>query len=156
QMADMLNLSRLYNAQSSVSIQRRTFFEAVQWGRARRAFGRPVIEHALYRETLADVAAEWLGALHLVFECIGAMDRADQAGAGADSRLQRILTPIAKLHTAKLAVWSASECMELVGGNGYIEDFPMARLLRDAQVLPIWEGTTNILTLDVLRSCVKE
>jgi len=155
-MADMLNLSRLYNAQTAVSIMRRAFYEAAQWGRARRAFGRPLVEHALYREVLADVAAEWLGALHLVFETIAVLDRADTNGTEVDRKLVRILTPLAKLHTGKLAVWAASECMELIGGNGYIEDFPMARLLRDAQVLPIWEGTTNILTLDVLRACAKE
>jgi alkylation response protein AidB-like acyl-CoA dehydrogenase len=155
-MADMLNLSRLYNAQGAVSIMRRAFYEAALWGSARHAFGRPLLAHALYREALADVGAEWLGALHLVFETISALDRADAGGTERDRRLVRILTPLAKLHTGKLAVWAASECMELIGGNGYIEDFPMARLLRDAQVLPIWEGTTNILTLDVLRACAKE
>ena len=154
-MADMLNLSRLYNAQTSISIMRRAFFEAATYGAVRRTFGKPLLEHVLYRETLADVAAEWLGALHLVFETIGALDRADTKGTDIDKRLVRILTPLAKLHTGKLAIWAASECMELIGGNGYIEDFPMGRLLRDAQVLPIWEGTTNILTLDVLRACAK-
>src|SRR5436305_11221361 len=73
-----------------------------------------------------------------------------------DPRLRRILTPIAKAVTGKLAVPAVSECMELMGGNGYIEDRPMARLLRDAQVLPIWEGTTNILALDTLRTARKE
>ena len=58
--------------------------------------------------------------------------------------------------TGKLAVPCVSEAMELVGGNGYIEDWPMPRLLRDAQVLPIWEGTTNILVLDALRVARKE
>jgi len=73
-----------------------------------------------------------------------------------DPRLLRMLTPIVKAVTGKLAVPCVSECMELIGGNGYIEDRVMPRLLRDAQVLPIWEGTTNILALDTLRSARKE
>src|SRR5437763_15799050 len=79
-----------------------------------------------------------------------------EAVSADDPRLLRILTPIVKAVTGKLAVPCVSECMELIGGNGYIEDRPMARLLRDAQVLPIWEGTTNILALDMLRSARKE
>jgi hypothetical protein len=67
-----------------------------------------------------------------------------------------MLTPVVKAVTGKLAVPCVSECMELIGGNGYIEDRVMPRLLRDAQVLPIWEGTTNILALDTLRSARKE
>jgi acyl-CoA dehydrogenase len=63
---------------------------------------------------------------------------------------------VAKLITGKFAVRAASEAMELLGGNGYIEDFDTPRLLRDAQVLPIWEGTTNVLTLDTVRSMARE
>jgi acyl-CoA dehydrogenase len=68
----------------------------------------------------------------------------------------RFLTPIAKAVTGKLAVPCVSEAMELIGGNGYIEEHPMPRLLRDAQVLPIWEGTTNIVMLDALRVAHKD
>ena len=162
QMADMLNLSRLYNALTSVAVMRRALWEATTYARARRSFGKSLISHPLFREVIADVAAEWLGALHLVFEAIRAFDSADgprlglpSPNAERDLKLVRILTPLAKLHTGKLAVWAASESLEMVGGNGYIEEFPTARLLRDAQVLPVWEGTTNILTLDVLRACAK-
>jgi acyl-CoA dehydrogenase len=67
----------------------------------------------------------------------------------------RILTPLAKLYTAKRAIWAASEAIEILGGNGYVDEFCTPRLLRDAQVLPIWEGTTNIQTLDVFRALEK-
>src|SRR6185503_5701358 len=99
--------------------------------------------------------AEQVAATLLTFETVDVMTRADAGDADAQ-RLLRILTPIAKAVTGKLAVPCVSEAMELVGGNGYIEDWPMARLLRDAQVLPIWEGTTNILVLDALRVARKE
>jgi alkylation response protein AidB-like acyl-CoA dehydrogenase len=162
QMAIMLNLSRLYNALTSVALMRRGLWEATTYARARRSFGRSLLAHPLFRETIADLASEWLGALHLVFEAIRAFDSADGPRLGVpspnaerDEKLVRVLTPLAKLHTAKLAVWAASESLEMLGGNGYIEEFPTARLLRDAQVLPVWEGTTNILTLDVLRACAK-
>lgn len=148
-MADMLNLSRLYNAVASVALMGRAIHEARWYVERRRAFGRAVIEFPLVQETLAELEAQQLRALLLTFEAVEAMRR-------GDAELLRILTPIAKQRTGKLAVSIASEAMELVGGNGYIEDWPMARLLRDAQVLPIWEGTTNILVLDTLRAARRE
>jgi hypothetical protein len=72
-----------------------------------------------------------------------------------DTQLARLLTPLAKLTTAKQAVAVASEVLESFGGAGYVEDTGLPRLLRDAQVLPIWEGTTNVLSLDVLRALAK-
>ena len=70
--------------------------------------------------------------------------------------MQRALVPIVKAVTGKLAVPCVSEAMELIGGNAYIEESPLPRMLRDAQVLPIWEGTTNIMVLDALRVARKE
>src|SRR5437763_10389322 len=154
-IAEMLNLSRLYNAVASVAVIGRAIHEARWYIERRKAFGRRVIEFALAQETLLDLEAEHLAALLLTFDTVDAMRRAD-AGDEEAARKLRILTPIVKAVTGKLAVPCVSECMELIGGNGYIEDWPMPRLLRDAQVLPIWEGTTNILALDMLRSARKE
>jgi len=148
-IAEMMNLSRLYNAVASVAVIGRAIHEARWYIERRRAFGRNVIDHPLAREILLDLEAEHLGALVLTFDTVDALRREDE-------KLLRILTPIAKAVTGKLAVPSVSEAMELVGGNGYIEDWAMPRLLRDAQVLPIWEGTTNILVLDTLRVARKE
>lgn len=154
QMAEMLNLSRLYNAVCSVAIERRALFEAVDWLRARRTFGRRGTEHPLLRETLADLAADWAAGLHLVLRIAQALEAGD-GGSARDRALVRILTPLAKYSTAKQAVAAASEGIEAVGGNAYIEEHILSRLLRDAQVLPVWEGTTNILVLDTLRACAK-
>ena len=148
-IADMLNMSRLYNAVASVAVIGHAIHEARWYIERRQAFGRPVIEFPLALETMMDLEAEHAGAMLLTFETIDALQR-------GDDRLLRILTPIAKAVTGKLAVPCVSEAMELIGGNGYIEESPMPRLLRDAQVLPIWEGTTNILMLDALRTANKE
>lgn len=154
-MAAMINLSRLYNAVVSVSGMRRAAYEATAYLEARDTFGRKASEHPLAKEALANLAAEQLGALHLVMRTAHHLDRAD-VGSAADEKLVRILTPLVKYHTARLAIWAASEAIELLGGNGYIEDFVTPRLLRDAQVLPVWEGTTNILVLDTVRAAAKE
>jgi acyl-CoA dehydrogenase len=149
-MADMLNLSRLYNAVASCGVIGRAVYETRHYIERRHAFGRPVVEWPLAQETFFDIEAEHVAALVLTFETVDALCRAD-AGDEDAARVARILTPMAKAVTGKLAVPCVSEAMELIGGNGYIEDSPMPRLLRDAQVLPIWEGTTNILVLDALR-----
>jgi alkylation response protein AidB-like acyl-CoA dehydrogenase len=154
-MAEMLNLSRLYNAVASIAVIGRAIHEARWYIERRQAFGRPVIEFPLAQETLADLEAEHAAAMLLTFEAVDALRRADNGDAEA-ARLLRILTPIAKAVTGKLAVPCVSEAMELIGGNGYIEESPMPRLLRDAQVLPIWEGTTNVLVLDTLRTSQNE
>jgi alkylation response protein AidB-like acyl-CoA dehydrogenase len=154
-IADMLNLSRLYNAVASVAVIGRAIHEARWYIERRRAFGKAVAEFPLAQEILLDLEAEHLAALLLTFETVDALRRADDGNAEA-ARLLRILTPVAKAVTGKLAVPCVSEAMELIGGNGYIEDWPMPRLLRDAQVLPIWEGTTSILVLDTLRTARKE
>jgi acyl-CoA dehydrogenase len=154
-MTDMLNLSRLYNAVASVGVIGRAVYEARYYIERRQAFGRPVIEWPLAQETFFDIEAEHVAALLLTFETVEILCRAD-AGDSDCARMLRILTPIVKAVTGKLAVPCVSEAMELIGGNGYIEESPMPRLLRDAQVLPIWEGTTNILVLDALRVMNKE
>jgi acyl-CoA dehydrogenase len=154
-MAEMLNLSRLYNSVASVAVIGRALHEALWYAGRRRAFGRPVASFPLAEETLLDLDAEHAAALALTFDAVHALDLADGGDEGA-RRLLRILTPLAKAVTGKLAVPAVSEAMELLGGNGYIEENVLPRLLRDAQVLPIWEGTTNILVLDTLRAAKKE
>lgn len=154
-MADMLNMSRLYNSIASVAVIGRAVHEARWYAERRQVFGRPILEFPLALETLADLEAEHVAAMLLAFEAVDALRRAD-AGDAEAAQLLRLLTPIAKAVTGKLAVPCVSEAMEMLGGNGYIEDWVMPRLLRDAQVLPIWEGTTNVLMLDALRVINKD
>jgi acyl-CoA dehydrogenase len=156
-MTEMLNLSRLYNAVASIAIMRRAVFEAMTHACARHAFGRPIIEFPLMHRSLADLIVEQQAAFHFVFEAIRLIDLIDSGQSDISTERQlRLFTPLIKYYTAKLSVWAASEAMEVLGGNGYIEEFVTARLLRDAQVLPIWEGTTNILVLDAIRAISKE
>jgi acyl-CoA dehydrogenase len=157
-MAEMLNLSRMYNAVASCAGMRRGWREAALYAEKRSAFGKRLADHPLQQEIIADLAVETEAATALVFEAIRRLDRIDAGSTDAtDKAIWRTLTPLIKLYTGKQAVWAASEAIEALGGNGYMEDYPTARLLRDAQVLPIWEGTTNILSLDFLfRACGKE
>lgn len=154
-MTDMLNLSRLYNSVAAVAVIGRAVYEARHYIERRHAFGRPIIEFPLAQETFFDIEAEHAGALLLTFEVVEMFGRAD-AGDEDCARMLRVMTPIVKAVTGKLAVPCVSEAMELIGGNAYIEESPMPRLLRDAQVLPIWEGTTNILVLDAIRAMNKD
>ncbi len=154
-MAEMLNLSRLYNAVASIAIVRRATREAANYAAERQAFGRRLDSFPMVQETLLDMALELEGAVALVFETVATLDRYD-AGDGEVRPLLRFLTPLGKLFTARLAVRMASEAVELLAGNGYVEDRITARLYRDAQVLPVWEGTTNILVLDCFRALKKE
>ncbi|HSU15114.1 acyl-CoA dehydrogenase family protein [Longimicrobium sp.] len=152
-IAPMLNVTRTWNAVSAAALMRRGVALARAYAPLRRAFGEPLSELPLHLDTLAGAQAEFEGALHLTFRVVGLLGRAE-AGALDDAgrALLRILTPIAKLATARQSVAVASEVVESFGGAGYVEDTGIPSLLRDAQVLAIWEGTTNVLALDTLRA----
>lgn len=152
-ISGMLNVTRLYNAIASVSGMRRACALARDYAGRRVAFGRKLVDLPLHATTLADMEAETAAALALVMECAALLGRSEAGTASEDERRRlRALIPLAKLTTAKQAVAIASEALECFGGAGYVEDTGLPRLLRDAQVLPIWEGTTNVLSLDVLRA----
>lgn len=149
----VLNMSRLWNAVGAIASMRRCLALAIDYARRRRAFGHRLIELPAHRATLAALAAEFEAAFGFVFFVIGILGRCESGRAeDGDAALLRILTPLAKLWTGKLAVHTASETCETFGGAGYIEDTGIPELLRDAQVYPIWEGTTNVLALDALRA----
>jgi alkylation response protein AidB-like acyl-CoA dehydrogenase len=151
-IAPMLNVTRTWNAVLACSHMRRALDLALAYARRRVAFGAPLAQKPLHVDTLAALEAEHHGALLLSFRVVELLGR-EEAGLAtdADRALARLLTPIAKLTTGKQAVAIASEVLEAFGGAGYVEDTGLPRLLRDAQVLPIWEGTTNVLSLDVVR-----
>ena len=123
------------------------------YARRRVAFGAAILDKPLHQETLASIAAEAEAGFALAFRVVALLGRVERKLASAEEqRLFRVLTPLAKLTTGKQAVAVASEALEACGGAGYVEDTGLPLLLRDAQVLPIWEGTTNVLSLDVLRA----
>lgn len=149
----MLNVTRTWNAISSVAAMRRAIALSRDYARRRVAFGAPLSEKPLHLHTLAGLQAEFEGAMQLTFMVVELLGKVESGEASAgDAALLRLLTPIAKLTTAKQAVAVASEALECFGGAGYVEDTGLPLLLRDAQVLPIWEGTTNVLSLDTLRA----
>jgi acyl-CoA dehydrogenase len=154
-MAEMVNLSRLYNAVASVAVARRALREGQRAGRQRETFGQPLHEHALFLRDLVELTVDVEGGLALTLDQAEVFDRWAEGEEDARAPL-RILTPCAKAMTAKLSVAAASEGCELLGGQGYIEEYVTPRLLRDAQVLPIWEGTTNIQALDLLRAVARD
>jgi hypothetical protein len=102
---------------------------------------------------MAEMIAETQGAFLLAFRVVELLGRIESGEASESEQLvSRLLTPIAKLTTGKQGVAVASEALESFGGAGYVNDTGLPRLLADAQVLPIWEGTTNVLSLDALRA----
>jgi alkylation response protein AidB-like acyl-CoA dehydrogenase len=152
-IATLFTVTRVYNAVAAVSGMRRAVALARDYAARRVAFGRPLAEHPLHAETLAELEARVRACFMLAFRVVELMGK-DECGEAneRDQAVFRLLTPVAKLFTGKEAVAVASEAIECFGGAGYIEDTGLPRLLRDAQVLPIWEGTTNVLSLDVLRA----
>ncbi len=148
----MLNITRTWNAVCAVSGMRRAISLAKDYARRRVAFGAPLLDKALHVDTLASLEAEAQGAMLIAFRSVELLGKEECGELNEhEASLLRLLTPIVKLLTAKQAVAIASESLEAFGGAGYIEDTGLPRMLRDAQVLPIWEGTTNVLSLDLLR-----
>jgi hypothetical protein len=151
-MMEMVQSSRFGVAIMGLGIMRRSFMEAAVYAHHRTAFGQTIASFPLMRETLVNMAVETEAACALAFE-------AAEAGARHDDesrRLYRILVPLAKLRCTRRGLELASQAVEVHGGNGYIENWPVARQLRDAQCHTIWEGTENIICLDVLRAMTKD
>ncbi len=153
QVAPMLNITRSWNAICAVASMARAISLARDFATRRQAFGRRLIEQPLHAQTLADLQADFEAAFALAFEVAHLLGRVEHGAASAEeAAVLRLLTPLAKLWTGKLAVKICSETLECFGGAGYIEDTGLPQLLRDAQVYAIWEGTTNVLSLDSLRA----
>lgn len=156
-IAPMLNVTRTWNAICSIGFMRRGLALARDYAHRRKQFGAALLDKPLHADTLAGLQCEFEAAFGLAFRVVQLLG-AVESGEASDheARLLRALTPIAKLTTAKQAVAVVSECIECFGGAGYVEDTGLPTLLRDAQVLPIWEGTTNVLSLDVLRAVARD
>ncbi|MEO8158314.1 MAG: acyl-CoA dehydrogenase family protein [Betaproteobacteria bacterium] len=152
-IAPMLNVTRTWNSVSAVSYMRRGIALARDYAAKRVAFGAPLAEKPLHADTLAGLQAEYEAGFHLAFFAVELLGRDEADGLDVRGRdLLRLFTPVAKIVTGKQSAAVLSEIMESFGGAGYIEDTGLPALLRDAQVFSIWEGTTNVLSLDVLRA----
>jgi acyl-CoA dehydrogenase len=153
-MTEMINLSRLYNSVAALSCARRALIEAYQFLSFRELFGKNALEHALIRTKLTELSALHTANFYLVWRSIKALDNAD-GGNEEEKQLFRFINPMTKKWSAENSVYLVRESMELAGGLGYIEDCVMPKLMRDVMVLPIWEGSGNVIVLDMLRSMTK-
>jgi hypothetical protein len=150
----MLTLTRTWNSVCAASFMRRGVALAQDYARRREAFGRPLWRQPLHVQTLAGMQAEYEAAFHLCFELVHLLGRVEHGAAGEDEQaLLRLMTALTKLTTGKQAVAVSTEAIECFGGAGYVEDTGLPLIVRDAQVLPIWEGTTNVLSLELVKAC---
>jgi len=118
----------------------------------RQVFGKKLASHPLHLTTIAGMEVEFRGALQFVFYTCLLLGKSEcKIASESEELLSRLLVPLVKLYTAKQSIANASEVLESFGGIGYMEDSDLPRLLRDTQVTSIWEGTTNVLALDVWR-----
>lgn len=147
----MLKITRTWNSVCAAAFMHHGLALARDYARRRLVFGASLVEQPLHGDTLAELEAETAGAFMLTFFLIELLGR-EETGLldEVETALLRFLTPITKLATGKQAVRVVSETLEAFGGAGYVEDTGIPVLLRDTQVLPIWEGTTNVLSLDAL------
>ncbi|CAN5896853.1 acyl-CoA dehydrogenase family protein [soil metagenome] len=150
----MTHLTRLDFAIGSAGLMRRALSEAIHHASGRRAFQRSLIDQPLMQNVIADLAVEVEAATLLAFRLARAVDD-EQAGDARAALLVRIGTPVGKYWNCKRVVGVVHEALECHGGNGFIEEGPMARLYREAPLNGIWEGSGNIIALDVLRAAAK-
>lgn len=151
-MMEALNLSRICNAVASIGIMRRALNEAVAYAERRNAFGKKLTEFPMVQETLSTMKAKLEVELATTFDMIKLYDKVTSGNAtNEEIVLNRLKIALLKKETAEQAIHFSHEAIEMHGGNGYIEDFVTPRLLRDAQVLTVWEGTANILGMELVR-----
>jgi len=156
-MMEMVNGTRLHSGVAGAGALRRAVVEATLHARERRAFGRALAEQPLVAETLADLIADSAATTSLMLAAAHALDQTDRPESARDEAvLSRLLIALLKRYATVHGVQGAQAAMELRGGNGYIEDWPNARLLRDAEVQVIWEGGVNMVSFDVLRAVERE
>lgn len=146
---DMVTLTRLDCAIASSGLMRAGLAEAVHHARHRIAFESPLIDKPLMLRVLADMSLDVAGATALALRLARAFDNA--AKDRGEAAFARVMTPVVKYWVAKIAPAMLYEAMECLGGNGYIEEGNLARFYREAPVNAIWEGSGNVMALDVLR-----
>ncbi len=153
QMMEQVNLSRLSHGVRASAMMRRCVNEAMVCARTRTAFGKTIIDYPLLRRQLLKITLPAEQSLSMFLFAADAMDRANAGSSDAESCL-RILTPLLKFRACRDNIPVATGAMEVRGGNGYIEEWVHARLVRDAHIGVLWEGTSNINALDIITRAV--
>ncbi|KAK6340393.1 hypothetical protein TWF730_002152 [Orbilia blumenaviensis] len=168
-ISTMLNITRVHNSVSSVSFWRRGLAIVKAFAKVRKTQNKELWKNPLHLSGLAKMEVQFRANMQLTYFTVALLGFDEQgmpekraAWMPKDGReaslMLRVLTPLVKMVTAKATVASLAECMECLGGVGYLEneqELNIARLYRDANVLPIWEGTTNVLSVDVVRAFTK-
>ena len=149
----MTNVARLGVAMMGLGCARRALVESLCYAKARNSWKKTLIDHPLMRRKLAEMIVDVEAVQAILFDGYGHPNR--QRQEGAPTRL-RITSALIKLKAARLGITMASDAIEVHGGNGYVETWPVARILRDAQINTLWEGPDNILCLDVRRAIERE
>jgi hypothetical protein len=153
QMMEQVNLSRLSHGVRAAAMMRRCVNEAMVCARTRMAFDKTIIEYPLLRRQLLKIAIPVEQSLSVFLFAASAMDRAN-AGSTEAVDILRILTPLLKFRACRDNIPVATGAMEVRGGNGYIEEWVQPRLIRDAHIGVLWEGTSNINALDIITRAV--
>ncbi|KAK5575463.1 hypothetical protein RB653_006596 [Dictyostelium firmibasis] len=157
-ISSILNITRIHNVIHSVATMRRCVAIVRDFAHRRSVFGKLLKDNLLYLSTLAEMELEYRAGLHLLLDVSLLLGKSEcgVVSKGEDQKqvdlLLRIVTPLSKLYTAKQSISVSSEAIEALGGTGYMEDSDIPRLFRDTQVTSIWEGTTNVLSMDVWRT----
>jgi putative acyl-CoA dehydrogenase len=150
---EMASYTRLDCALGSAALIRQAVAQATHHAAHRQAFGRRLVEHPLMRNVLADLAVESEAATMLALRLARAWDRSDDA---AEVAFRRIATPAAKYWVCKRTPPAVAEALEVLGGNGFVEESLLPRLYREAPLNSIWEGSGNVMCLDVLRAMARQ
>ena len=155
-IATMLNITRIHNSLGGTGGLARGLAWARAYARVREVFGRPLHSMPAHRATLADLAVDHAACLALTVRCCELMGRLEHGSAApGEIDLLRALTPITKAATGRWSIAGVTEAMEAVGGVGYCEDSSLPAVVRNTHVIPIWEGTTNVMALDFLRAAAR-
>jgi alkylation response protein AidB-like acyl-CoA dehydrogenase len=155
QMADMINMSRLSNGVRSAGLMRRAYSEAHYVATHREAFGKRLLDMPLMRRQLIKMLVPGEQARSMFLHTALCLGQAD-AGDARAGKLLRILTPLIKFRACRDARKVTGDALEVRGGCGYIEEWVDARLVRDSHLGSVWEGTSNIVALDVMRAITRE
>lgn len=153
-ISSMLNITRVHSAFGGNAAAGHGLSLARDYARRREAFGSLLTDLPTHRMWIASIAAEYEAGVALCFRAAELLGRLELSGA--DKELARVVFPLTKMAVARQAVWQCSQLIESFGGAGYVEDTGLPRMLRDAHVNCIWEGTTSVLALDVRRALAKE
>jgi alkylation response protein AidB-like acyl-CoA dehydrogenase len=148
-MMEALEYSRVHNAMAAAGLHHRCFLEVMSWISHREAFGSVIRSYPMIQDSVLELLVEMEAGTALAFESALSFDAAFKDRSARP--WLRLATALAKYRTAETAVEAARRTIEIIGGNGYTEEWPSARLYRDAMVLPVWEGPANIQALELLR-----